>query len=383
MNKILYADAQYLKKFLQWKGQESDIVHRNMLKFQGFDEYNRLLQVNSMFSKSPFEQPLDRTGNIHLPVKYDNRRPWKFSNTSIGLNDALSHRVKNLVSTGEKINILWSGGIDSTTMTNAFLSNVDDHSQLRVLYSPFSVYEHREYLTTFLTKFPKVELVDISGDVYLTQEFDGIFVSGDTGDETHASIDESFLEEFGPEILKKPWKEFFYSKTNDTDFIDFCEKYFSWSGRSIDTVLEARWWFYINSKMYCSLSTKLLFFSNYKNFSPSKLCGFFDCDEYENYISHNTHRIMSTPDYCSWKQDLKDYCQKIDGFDQWAKEKTKVGSFQFHAYTYKKIVLNDLRAIFILNDGTRVHTPGLPLLSRKEFENCYGNSLDYLINAPV
>ena len=383
MNKISYADAQYFKQFLQWKGQESDSVYGGILKFKGFNDYNRLLQINSMFSNNPFGQPLDRTGNVYLPVKYDTGRPWKFFSKPIGLDDALSRRVKNLVSTGEKINLLWSGGIDSTTMTNAFLSNVDDHSQLRILYSPFSVYEHREYLTNFISKFPKVEVVDISGDVYLTQEFDGIFVSGDSGDETHASMDESFLAEFGYEILKKPWKEFFYSRTNDTNFIDFCEKYFSWSGRSIDTVLDARWWFYINSKMYCMLSIKLLFFSSYKNFVPSRLYGFFDCDEYENYITHNTHRIMSTPDYCTWKQDLKDYCQKIDGFDQWAKEKIKNGSFQFHSYTYKKTILNDQRAMFILNDGTRVHTPGLPLLSQKEFENCYGSSLDYLLNAPI
>jgi hypothetical protein len=131
------------------------------------------------------------------------------------------------------------------------------------------------------------------------------------------------------------------------------------------------------------LSLKLPFFSNLKNFLPNKLIGFFDCDEWENYVSHNTHRLMPTAHYASWKQDLKDYCRSIDGFDQWAQEKTKENSHQLRIYTEKKILLNDQRAIFILDDGTRIHTPGLPLLSQREFENCYGNSLDYLLNDPI
>jgi len=382
MNKISQANLFFTPTLLSWYGRDTE-YEADILRFKGFDQYNYLVEINRMFSNGPKGQPLDRTGNIHLPLKYDTRRPWKFINTPMSLEDALSARVSDLLSRGVKVNLLWSGGIDSTTMVNAFLSNAQDHSQLRVLYSPYSSYEHREYLTDFLPKFPAVELVDISGDVYLNQQFDGIFVTGDTGDETHASMDESFLAEFGYDVLSQPWRDFFFKRTQDEKFIEFCDTYFSWAGRPIDTVLEARWWFYINSKMYCMLATKLSFFTDYKNFSPDMVHGFFDCDEFENYISHNVDRIMTTPDYASWKQDLKDYCRNFDGFDQWAKETIKNGSSQLHAYIYKKTVLNDQRFIFILNDGTRVHTPSLPLLSRKEFNNRYGNSLDYLLNDPI
>lgn len=383
MTAISYANTAYFKKLLKWKNKKARLVYGGVLEFDDFKQYNQLLEINSMFSNNPWGQPLDRTGNILLPAKYDTGRKWQFDNNSISLKDALAIRVKNLVSLGQKINLLWSGGIDSTTMVNAFISNASDRSQLRILYSPFSVYEHREYITEFLPKFPEIELIDISGDVYLTQKFDGIFVTGDTGDETQASMDESFLEEFGYETLSQSWQDFFYSRTKNDDFIAFCHEYFSWAQRPIDTVLEARWWFYINSKLHCMLATKLSFFSDYENFLPSRLKGFFDCYEFENYVSHNIHRLMVTADYKSWKQDLKDYCQTVDGFDQWAKDTTKNGSFQFHAYTYKKIVLNDCRSIMILDDGTRVHTPNLPLLSQVEFDKLYGNSLDYLLNDPI
>ena len=381
MKTIIHANTEYLTKFLQWKSKAFKSVSQ-VIKVENFDHYNRLVDINCIFSNRPQGQPLDRTGNIRFPIKYNTGRPWQYSDTALSLKDALSKRVQDLSVTGEKINLLWSGGIDSTTMVNAFLANVNDHSQLRILYSPFSVYEHRQYLETFLPKF-SCERVDISGDVYLTQTFDGIFVTGDTGDETHASIDQSFLETFGYESLARPWRDFFYERNADSELIDFCENYFSWAGRPIDTVLEARWWFYINSKMYCNLAIKLNFFSDYENFSPERLKGFYDFAEFEHYRCHNTHRLIVPGEYASWKQDLKDYCKSVDGFDQWAKETIKGDSFQFHVYTYKKIALKDTRSIFILDDGTHIRTPSLPLLSHCEFESCYGNSLDYLLNDPV
>jgi len=393
MIKIAYVTAPHLKKFLQWNGKQAELVldrsnkwyefDKNILRFQGFSEYNHLTDINVMFSKNPEGQPLDRTGKLHLPVKFNTGRPWTYSDKPATLRDTLSKRVKDLLDTGLKINLLWSGGIDSTTMVNAFLTNCDDHSRLRILYSPFSVYEHRDYIEKFLPKFSQVELVDISGDVYLTQQFDGMFISGDTGDETHASLDESFLEQFGYNSLSMPWKDFFYARNKDTKFLEFCEQYFSWATRPINTVLEARWWFYINSKMYYQLSTKLKFFSNYKNFKPNQLQGFYDCEEFESFITHNLHRIMPTSDYSSWKTDLKEYCVKIDGFEQWAQEKTKSTSSQIRLYTYKKMILNDQRSMFIMDDGTRISTPSQPFLIESEFRNLYGTSLDYLINDPI
>lgn len=379
MKKIMYSIPKRLTKFLEWKEKPVQLID-NVIKVEKFHDFNHLVDINLMFSNNPKGQPLDRTGKIHLPLKFDTGRPWSHSDRACSLADIFARRVNNLSSVGCQINLLWSGGIDSTTMVNSFLANTTDQSQLRVLYSPFSVYEHREYIETFLPQFSQVELVDISGDVYLTQQFDGIFVTGDTGDETHASIDGSFLETFGHEALFKSWKDFFYQKNPNTKFIDFCEEYFSWAGRPIDTVLEARWWYYINSKMYCNLATKLSFFADYENFNPNRLHGFFDFDEFDHYMCHNTDRIIASSDYVTWKQDLKDYCRSVDGFDNWAKEKTKTDSFQFHAYTYKKILLKDLRPIFILDDGTHIRTPSLPLLSRREFDRVYGNSLDYLLN---
>jgi hypothetical protein len=60
----------------------------------------------------------------------------------------------------------------------------------------------------------------------------------------------------------------------------------------------------------------------------------------------------------------------------------KKDSIQFGNYRLKKTELLDLRWICILEDATVISTPNLPLFSKKEFDNKYGTTLDYLFNYP-
>jgi hypothetical protein len=327
--------------------------------------------------------PVDRTLHVNVPLKYKIRRPWKTPRSEMSLDQALLARVQSIVDQWpqDRINIFWSGGIDSTLAVNAFLNHAKDLSQLRILYSPYSWYEHPEYLS-FLKKFSQVELVDLSGTVYLDTQFDGMFVTGDTGDEMHASLDESFFTEYGYESLGRPWQDFFQKHNSDPQFLEFCEQYFLRSGLDIKTVLEARWWFYINSKLNCMLFEKLPFWLDYPNFDFDRVQGFFDCEEYENYISYNISKIISSNNYALWKQPLKDYCYKFDGCDQWHLTKNKVNSNQLSIYINKKTILKQLQHVAILENGTRIHTPNLPWFSKTEFDTAYGTELDYLWNCP-
>jgi hypothetical protein len=296
------------------------------------------------------------------------------------MDQALQIRVEEIESRGERINVMWSGGIDSTAVVHAFLLNLRDLKKLRGLYSPFSEYEHREFLV-YLQK-RGIETVDISGTVYLDTYFDGVFVTGYGGDESHASLDESFLLEYGYESLFRPWRDFFWDRTQDDEFIDFCQMYFDLAGRDISTVLEARWWFYINSKLHLLLQWRNTFWVDYPNYNKDLVLGFFDCDSYERYVTYNLDKIVSSENYSSWKQDLKDYCYRADGIDDWHKNKTKVGSSQLVYYNAKKQALKDLYCIFILENGQRIATPSLPMFSKLEYNRCYDTTLDYLWNEP-
>jgi hypothetical protein len=47
-------------------------------------------------------------------------------------------------------------------------------------------------------------------------------------------------------------------------------------------------------------------------------------------------------------------------------------------YAYKKTLLANQRYLLVLQDGTTITTPNLPLFSEQEFRQQYGSSLDYL-----
>jgi hypothetical protein len=341
-----------------------------LFKVPGFKQHNFLVSINQIFSKNPAYGLIDRTRTVKQPVNYHVPRPWSIPTKELSLDQAAEAIVNDVAAIGSMINIMWSGGIDSTLITTAFLKHHKDLSQLRILYSPWSTYEHPEYLN-FLKKFPAVELIDISGDIYLhTEALDGVYVLGDGGDESHASLDNSFYNEYGANALGTSWLNFFAQHNTDDEFLEFCNKFFNQAGRPIDTVLEARWWFYISCKLYGTFfETKWPYFiCGYNNFSPARLISFFDNNHYQSFIYYNTNLIMQGNSYTHWRQFIKDYCYEFDGLKNWAETHKKINSVQIIEYHYKKLALLDRRWLMIDSHGQSIATPNLPLLSKTEFE---------------
>jgi len=363
-----------------------NVVHTpvgDVFTVPGYREHNYLVEINKIFSTNPGFGLVYRNGTITHPVKYHTPKAIVPPAKSLSLEAAAESMVKQIAAGNDKINLLWSGGIDSTFMVNAFLQHCDDRSQLRILYSPWSTYEHPEYLTFVKTNFANIELIDLSGEVYMrTTAWDGCYVSGDGGDESHASIDESFFNQHGYETLHKPWFDFFVNYCNDSDFLEFCQWFFAQSGREIHSVLEARWWFYLSCKYYGQLfQGKWPFWvGTFDNFDPGRLISFFDSSDYLSFIYHNVSAILPDRHYASWRQFLKDYCLKFDHCHNWWATHKKLNSTQLFDYSYKKQALLDRRWLMFLSDGTRIATPSLPFFSDKEFDQHHGRGLQELFN---
>jgi hypothetical protein len=374
------------KKLVAWRGMyiRQILEGRKTLKgvagmlpyIHGFDEYNKIIQINSVFSNNPNCIPVDRTLSTLLPFKYYIPREWKVPTQKWTLDYAMEQRVIKLLQREQKINIMWSGGIDSTALLTAFLKHTTNLDQLRVMYSPWSTYEHPEYLD-FLKKFNGIELVDFSGTTYLDSKFDGIFVLGDGGDELLASVDESFIDAYGINSLHTSWIDFFYAKTSDSALIEFCQKHFTLAGRPIETVLQARWWFYTCFKSRSVLSNKVNLLFDRSHIDINDLQGFYDCNEFENYIYWNIEDCIQDS-YSTWKKILKDYAYKFDGLSSWHKNKIKHSSSQVDYYWAKKDALTNQRWVALDSDGIVYSTPSLPILTMKEF-NKYTN-LEWAFN---
>lgn len=379
---LLAINPQYFHKILNWKNVQYDFVG-NLFKVNGFKDYNNLLDINSVFSSYPFGDLVDRTSTIKLPFKFKVLRDWKIPESCSSFDDLMHSQVMKHVCTNKKLNLCWSGGIDSTSMVVAFLKHAPDLKQLRVVYSPFSVYENREFLELLNRDYPEIEKLDISGDVYMDNHFDGILLNGHGGDEFVSSLDDSFYDKVGGDGLYKPWKDFFYKENKDNSLIEFAENYFSKAGKPIETVLDARWWFYASSKSQVFQITDNVFLANQKNTSINDTVAFYDNIEFESYMYFNPHLIIEDRyNYKTHKNFMKKYIFEFDNNSDYFKNKAKSNSLQFAWYTLKKVCMLDLRWIAKLSDGSAISTPNLPFFSKREFEKIYGSDLDYLFNEP-
>jgi hypothetical protein len=362
-------NPSFFYRILDWQNKPYQLLG-SLAKVEGFDHYNNLINLNRVFSAFPEGMPIDRTQTVTGPFAFAVQRPWQAPVAKQTFDEVIAERVTNYINTGEKLNLCWSGGIDSTCLLVGFLKHTTHLNQLCVLYSPFSVYENREFFEYLQKNYPALEMIDISGDVYLDTVFDGIMINGHGGDEFTASLDKSFFNNLGYQVLHKPWQ----SLITDPALQEFCTEYFALAKRPIDTVLEARWWFYAATKNQI-FSPKDSMFTQ-----TAKTSAFFDFAGFENYMWHNINQIIDNDNYASYKQFMKRYINGFYANDQYLKLASKVNSPQFIWYTRKKTELLGQQWIAYLEDGTAIRTPNLPFFSKYEFLTTYGDSLGYLFN---
>jgi hypothetical protein len=360
-------NPEYFYRILDWQNKPYRLVG-NLARVEDFDYYNNLIDLNSVFSTSPAGDIIDRTQTVTGPFAFAVQRPWTPPDTKQNFAEVVAHRVNDYVNTDAKLNLCWSGGIDSTCLVSGFLKHATHLDQLRVLYSPFSVYENCEFFEYMQKNYPSLDMLDISGDVYLETEFDGVMINGHGGDEFTASLDQSFFDQVGYESLHKPWQ----SLVTDPELQEFCTEYFALSQRPIDTVLEARWWFYTATKSQF-FPTRDRIFAN-----SASTSSFFNCKGFEDYMWHNTDQVIANENYCSYKQFIKNYIFDFDHNNAYRVQGRKVNSWQFSLYTQKKVELMGQQWIAYLEDGTAIRTPNLPFFSELEFRKTYGDSLEYL-----
>ena len=380
---LLAINPDYVDKIVSWRNVDFS-KSGSLVKIAGFDRHNMLIDINSIFSLFPHGDIVDRTSSVTAPFNFKVVRPWTVPLGPNLLDQVLADRVKFYTDQNCHLDLFWSGGTDSTAMVVAFLTHSPNLDQLRLIYTPFSLYENRDFFEFVTKKFPNLQTLDISGDVYINNNFNGIVITGHGGDEFTASLDETFFDRIGGTIgLGQDWRDFFLKESGDQQLIDFCEEYFQKSGKPINTVLEARWWFYALNKSQVFAPRDMSFLLNQQGTSLDKFSAFFDCQEFESYMWHNTDKIIEPGgDYKTYKKFLRHYIYQFYNNLDFLNNTTKISSMQIQWYRLKKIELLGLQWICILEDASVIRTDNLPLLSKKEFTAKYGNSLDYLFNTP-
>lgn len=377
---LINTNPKYFNKLLTWKNIKYSLVG-NIADIEGFPEYSNLLKINSIFSTCPRGNPVDRTNTVSSPLKFKVLREYNNIKTEVSLDDFFSSRVNEFLKTQERINLMWSGGTDSTAFVTAFLSIAGDTkqiNQLRLIYTPYSLYENLDFFQFIQNKFPELETLDISGDVYLNFNFDGLLITGHGGDEHTSSLDESFYESTGFDVVNSNWQDYFYTQSGNLNFVNWCDTFFKLSGRPINSLLEARWWFYTISKSQVYGPNDVVITSKNNLVDVGKVVSFYDCDNFENYMYFNTDKILPSGDYSSYKKFLREYTHKLYKNSNYLDHTRKTNSTQFGKYRDKKLELLDQQWIFMLDNGQLIRTKNLPFFSKAEFDAEHGTTYDYL-----
>jgi hypothetical protein len=147
-------NRNYLGKILDWHNI-SHLPVCGLQKINGFTGHNHLVDINAIFSTFPNGDIVDRTNTVTNPFKFKIQRPWNIPTSCKSFDQVMEHRVNEYIAQDQLLNLCWSGGHDSTSLVVAFLQHAPNLDQLRILYSPYSVYENREFFKFLQTQYPQ------------------------------------------------------------------------------------------------------------------------------------------------------------------------------------------------------------------------------------
>ena len=155
------------------------------------EDINDWLDLYYKDFSSNYTSDNDRTGSIIVPFKTyvpDNCKIPKFVNTNITYEEAATNRAQEIITlseqTGKKINLLYSGGIDSSTVLTSFIKllGVDEAAKrLTILMSYESIVENPWMWEKFIR--PNFNVANSKSFDLTALDSDRLYVNGELNDQ--------------------------------------------------------------------------------------------------------------------------------------------------------------------------------------------------------
>jgi len=294
---------------------------------------NTLFNQYEKFGLNKHNMIYDRTGvlphylkitpNIHpMPSREDsyNRSFWEIT----------EQRAKELLALDQPINVMWSGGIDSTYVLFVLRYFANDPDQIRVYGTYNSLIESGDLFDRRIKKDFKysIKVATINHLNYSDQP--GIYVSGMCGNQLFGPTDNFFAtgdramfhHTLGtPETIYEP-----YEKHIDPELLEFLDPVIKASPRPIETVADLRWYCIFNLDWYTALyEHKIQLFPEQVN----NIHGFFDSVDFQKWAINTKEpftKIKGDPNSHRWQ--MRSVLSELFDEPHYAKHKAKqISSF--------------------------------------------------------
>ncbi|MEO0619834.1 MAG: hypothetical protein AAFZ01_11225 [Pseudomonadota bacterium] len=242
-----------------------------------------------------------------------------------------------------KINLLWSGGIDSTTACVALMrASRDQPKQMRIFLSKESRKEYPAFHKEHLNGQFELQWIDNVGKAYRQ---DGLIVTGELGDQIFGSAKaleiqtQSLLRptsEPFPGPLRKPWSDALYeqvrkrlaSDVRAQAVLDYLTPQIETAPVAIDDLFTCLWWMNFSLKwqpvslrmMGSAVGLSLTDFQ-------SRTRHFFQTDDFQQWALHHAGQGVRE-DWTTYKWAARDYIYAFTGDDQYRRLKEKLPSLR-------------------------------------------------------
>ena len=327
MDKLLYYRPRLIYK-------NENLCHPGIAKFSHFFKIFNLDVVI-----------IDRTEVIKTPIQTQSLFPVPtLVPTTKTYEDICNERASELLakadSLGTRLNVLYSGGIDSTLIMVSLLKNASpvQKKNITVLLSDHSIFENPVFYKNHI--LGKLD-VKPSGNFASILGTDAVFVTGEHNDQLFGSdMVAKLVRDFGEESIHVPYDRRFFSRffnglinepTMNSFYLELFEKLCNRAPIPIKSNFEVLWWINFSLK-WQAVFMRILMYTTERNISnitadyiKTRYYTFYGTDEFQLWSLNNLDkRIKNT--WKSYKWVCKDIIYRYTKDAEYRDNKVKAGS---------------------------------------------------------
>ena len=318
---------------------------------QLFDQYER-------FGLNKYNMVYDRTGNIphYLNITSDlHPMPARVENYTTSFWDVTKKRALELLALGKPINVMWSGGIDSTYALFVFKHLANDPDQVRVYGTYNSILESGNLFDKHIKDHFQCDIRITNARSGQFDNDDAVYISGMGGNQLFGPTDNMFAtggkalfhHTLGtPDTIYEP-----YQNNVDPELLDFLAPALAASPRPLETVADLRWYCIFNLDWYTAVYEHRIQIDVAK---AARIHGFFDSWDFQTWAVSTRDAFTKTPgNPNTHRWQMRDVLAEF-GLKDYAQNKSKrISTF----------AINDPHWLYLLDGYQNIHTlagPSLP-----------------------
>jgi hypothetical protein len=309
-----------------------------------FNKYNKfgLTKNNAVYDRTGgLPHFLNISPNLH-PI------PPSIQNYNKSFFEVSEQRAKEILSLNKPINVMWSGGIDSTYILFILKYFSNDPDQVRVYGTYNSIIESGDLFDRRLKHEFKYNIgISKRNDISYNSD-DCIFVSGMCGNQLFGPTDDMFgntQSSMFHHTLGTPETIYESYTTIDPNILEFLDPIIKSSPKKIETVADLRWLCIFNLDWYTAIYEHKIMLQEDKF---NKITGFFDSYDFQSWAVNTKDpftKIPGNPNTHRWQ--MREILSDLFGEEHYAVNKTKkISNFSMYESSWL-FLLENRENIFI------------------------------------